>query len=183
MKKFNFLCLVLIGFLIAFSNAAVKAQDEMSETPNHRRGGERRPNLLKQLDLSPEQVQQLRRITAEKKPLMREAQIRLREANRNLDQAIYADNADETDIQSRVKEVQTAQAEVTRIRSLNELAVRRILTAAQLVKFRDFRQQFMQKKNNRQNMRRERRIQNRKSLDDAPDRPFKNRRRLPRTND
>lgn len=183
MKKFNFLRLVLIGFLIVISNAAVKAQAETPDAPGRQTDGERRPNLLQQLDLSPEQVQQLRQITAEKKPLMREAQNRLREANRSLDQAIYADNADEADVQARVKEVQKAQADVIKIRSANEFAVRRILTVGQLVKFRDFRQQFMQKKNNRQNLRRERRIENRKSLENAPNRPFKNRRRLPRSND
>jgi Spy/CpxP family protein refolding chaperone len=183
MKKFNFLCLVLIGFLIAFSNADVKAQDEISESSNHRRGGGRRPNLLQQLDLSPEQVQQLRQITAEKKPLMREAQVRLREANQNLDQAIYADNTYDSDIQTRIKDVQEAQAKLTEIRSTNELAIRRILTATQLVKFRQFRQQFMQKRNNRQNFRRERRNDSGKPLEYVPNRTIKSPRRLPRAND
>lgn len=183
MKNFNFLSLILIGFLVAFSNASVKAQDETPDVSNQQTDGERRPKLLQQLDLSPEQVQRLRQINVEKKPLMREAQNRLREANRNLDQAIYADNADEAEIQARIRETQKAQAEVIKLRSTNELAVRRILTPGQLIKFRDFRQQFMQKKNNRQNLRRERRFENKKSLDNAPNRQFKNRRKLRRSAD
>lgn len=182
MKNFNFIILVLTGFLIAFASVEVKAQADAPEVSNQPRDGEQRPKLLQQLDLSPEQIEQLRQINAAKKPLMREAQNRLREANRNLDQAIYADNADETEIQARVKEVQKAHAEVIKIRSMNELAVRRILTGGQLVKFRNFREQFMQKKNNRHNERRERQIENRKTLENSPNRPFRNRRRFPRSN-
>lgn len=183
MKNSNFLSCVLIGFLSIFITVSANAQDESPAASARQNEGARRPQLLQQLDLSAAQVERLRRITDEKKPVMREAQNRLREANRNLDQAIYADDADEREIQALVKEVQTAHAEVIKIRAANELAVRRILTPAQLVKFRDYRRQFMSKKNNRQNMRRERQIENRKSLENSPNPSFRNRRRVPRSND
>jgi Spy/CpxP family protein refolding chaperone len=103
---------------------------------------EPRPNLLSELGLSREQVQQIRRMNAERKPLMEEANRRLREANRNLDLVIYADSVNDDEFQLKLKEFQAAQAEVARIRFLNELTVRKVLTPEQLVKFREVRQRF-----------------------------------------
>lgn len=112
-----------------------------------------RHNALRQLGLSPEQIQQIRRLNMERKPLMEEAQKRFREANRSLDEAIYADEVNEGDVQARLKEVHLAQAEVSKIRFMNELAVRRILTPEQLVHFRELRRRFEQARDNFQNQR------------------------------
>ncbi len=68
--------------------------------------------------------------------------------------------------QGVAEEAQAAQAEVIKIRSMNELAVRRILTAEQITKFRVFREQFMQKMNDRKNQKRNSRLKN------FPNRPF-----------
>jgi len=114
-------------------------------------------------------------LNADKKPLIREAQMRLRQANRNLDQAIYADNVDETEIAARMKELQLAQAEVIKIRSLTELAVRKILTPEQLIKFREIRRQFAERLENRQNQ-----LKNR--MTDAPNRRRNNRQNALRPN-
>lgn len=115
------------------------------DAPNKQGDRGRRPNLLAELGLSPEQRQQIRRLNADKKLIVRDAQQRLREANRNLDRAIYADNVNEAEVQARLKDVQTAQAELIKIRFTNELAVRKILTGEQIAKFRALRQQFMQR--------------------------------------
>lgn len=112
-----------------------------------------RANVLRQLGLSREQIQQIRRMNIERKPLMDAAQERFREANRALDEAIYADQVNEADVQSRLRDVQLAQAEVARIRFMNELAVRRILTPDQLIRFRELRQRFEQARENFQNRR------------------------------
>lgn len=98
-----------------------------------------RPNILAELGLSPDQIQQFRRNNQAHRPRMNQAQQRLREANRDLDLAIYADSADEGLIQTRLKAFQEAQAEVTRLRFANELNIRKILTPEQLVRFRDIR--------------------------------------------
>jgi Spy/CpxP family protein refolding chaperone len=184
MKNFNFLSLTLIGLLVAFSLLSVKAQDEMPSPDSsiQKTIRERRPKLVEQLDLTPEQIQQIRRINAEQKSLLRDAQVRLREANQNLDQAIYAENANEINIQARIKEAQTAQAEVIKIRSTMELSVRRILTPSQLTKFREARGQFMQNRNNRQNQRRNQRMDLQNRPVDSPNRRNKNRQRFPRSN-
>jgi len=159
MKEFKFLSLVFAGLLIVFSSSAVKAQDEMPPTdaPGKQFARQRRPNLMAELGLTQNQRQQIRRINVEKRPLLREAQQRLREANRNLDQAIYADNVIESEIQARLKEVQTAQAELIKMRLTNELAVRRLLTAEQLSKFRDLRERFSREMENNQDRRQQRR--------------------------
>jgi len=159
MKEIKFLSLVFAGLLIVFSSSAVKAQNEMPPTdaPGKQFARQRRPNLMAELGLTQNQRQQIRRINVEKRPLLREAQQRLREANRNLDQAIYADNVIESEIQARLKDVQTAQAELIKIRLTNELAVRRLLTAEQLSKFRDLRERFSREMENNQDRRQQRR--------------------------
>lgn len=101
-----------------------------------------KPNLMAQLDLTPEQVQQIRRINVERKPLAEAAQARFRAANRALDEAIYSDQTDEADVDAKIKEVQAAQSELIRMRSANELAVRKVLTPEQLTKFKLLRQRF-----------------------------------------
>jgi Spy/CpxP family protein refolding chaperone len=147
MKKFNLLSLFLAGLVMFLSFSEIKAQDEMPppDAPNKQAEGGRRPNLLKELGLSQQQRQQIRRLNDEKKMVMPDAQQRLFDANRNLDQAIYADNLDEVEFQSRLKAVQTAHSELIKIRFNNELAIRKILTAGQLAKFRGLRRQFMQR--------------------------------------
>lgn len=107
-----------------------------------------RNNALRQLGLSREQVQQIRRMNMERKPLMDAAQLRFREANRSLDEAIYADQVNDGDVQTRLKELQLAQADVARIRFMNELSVRKILTPDQLTRFRELRQRFEQVREN-----------------------------------
>ena len=161
MKKFNFLSLFFVVLTMIFSFSAVKAQDEIPpDNQNRRANGERRPNLLAELGLTLEQRRQIRRLNLEKRPLERDARQRLHEAIRKLDQAIYADNMNETEIQARLKNVQTAQSELLKIRFTNELAVRRILTVEQLSKFRDLREQFAERMENNQDEPQKRRRQN-----------------------
>jgi Spy/CpxP family protein refolding chaperone len=120
--------------------------DGQGPPPNGRQGD--RGQLLRELGLSQEQFQQIRRMNQERKPLMEAAHRRLDEANRALDQAIYADTLNEQDIEAKVKEAQAAQSEMVRLRYLNELQVRKILTPEQLVKFRDLRDKFERMREN-----------------------------------
>ena len=113
-----------------------------------------RPNLLAELGLTPDQVRQIRRANQERRPSMMEAQRKMREANRNLDLAIYGDNISDADFQTRLKEFSTAQAELQRLRFEGELAVRKILTPEQLVKFRELRRRFAETRNNNRRQRR-----------------------------
>ncbi len=152
MRRFNLLSLMCLVLLFAASSATVRAQknpppdEEMQQTVPP----QPRPNLMAQLGLTQDQIKQIRQINQAKKPQMRAAQDRLREANRTLDQAIYADVANDVEIQARLKDVQTAHAEVIKIRSLTELAVRKILSPDQLAKFREVREKFAEQKENMQ---------------------------------
>lgn len=139
--------MILIAFsVLAFGVAAFGQDAAPSETPQPvaKKPPDMRTAVLGQLGLSRDQIQQIRRVNIERKPLMDEAQKRLREANHLLDEAIYSDQVNEDDVRARLKEAQLAQAEVAKIRFMNEFAVRRILTPEQLVLFRDLRQKFEQ---------------------------------------
>ena len=144
---------ILAGFVLAFS-AFAGAQEtkpvELQDGPNPATNQQLdiRTNALRQLGLSREQVQQIRRMNMERKPLMDEAQNRLRVANRNLDEAIYGDQVNDADVQARLKELQLAQADMARIRFMNEFSVRKILTPDQLTRFRELRQRFEQVREN-----------------------------------
>lgn len=100
--------------------------------------------ILRQLGLSDEQIRQFRAVNAEWRPVRMEAQRRFREANRDLDLAIYADVVDDALVAERLQAYQEAQAELTRIRYAEEIAVRKILTPDQLVRFREARRRFAQ---------------------------------------
>lgn len=139
--------LLAAGFMFA---ATVTAQDAKpadvppreAQRPAMKQFGDRHVDLLHRLGLAEEQIQQIRKLHMDNKPLMDAAQKRFREAKRMLDDAIYADQMNEADVQTRLKDLQLAQAEMDRLRFMTEFGVRRILTQEQLVKFRELRQRF-----------------------------------------
>jgi Spy/CpxP family protein refolding chaperone len=173
MKQINpFLNFIALFFLLLFSGI-VFAQDKSGDNfaPEEKTQGVRQ-NFLRELGLDREQIRQIRMLNAKRTPLMKEAQKTLRQANRYLDEAIYADSIDEKLIQTRLQEVQTAQAEVFKIRAMNEVEVRKLLTPEQLTKFRELREQFAERvKNNQQ------RIQNR--IQDSQKRKMQNKTDVP----
>lgn len=126
----------------------VSAQNESpNESPNAQTAGQpKRPGLLAQLNLTREQIQQIREINRQNRPQIREANRRLREANRNLDTAVYRDTADEAEVQTKIKDVHDAHAEFIKLRAQTEFAVRKVLNSEQLAKFREIRQQTMLEK-------------------------------------
>ena len=145
--------LAIAAFAFVAATPAQDGKPPEGHRPAANQPQDMRANMLRQLGLSQEQIQKIRRMNAERKPLMDEAQMRFREANRSLDEAIYSDLFNDKDFQDRLKEVQRAQAEVARIRFLNELSVRHILTPEQLQRFRDLRQRFEQRRDDMQNQR------------------------------
>jgi len=153
MKKIFIFAPIIFAAAISVSAQETKPV----ETPSPAVQQDDRGAFLREIGLAPDQIRQMRRLNMERKPLMEAAQQRLREANRLLDEAIYADSVNNADIQSRLKDAQAAQAEEFRIRSMNELAIRRILTPDQLVHFRDLRRQFEAA---RQDQREQRRMEN-----------------------
>ncbi|HEX8288227.1 MAG TPA: periplasmic heavy metal sensor [Pyrinomonadaceae bacterium] len=178
MRKFNLFNLMLICALSLFVFTTAKAQEEMpvGAPPKAAENLPPRPNLFQELGLTGEQMQQIKRLNSERKPLMQEAQRRVREAMRNLDRAIYADTVNESDVAARLKDLQTAQSEIAKLRSYNELEVRKILTPEQLIKFRELRRRFAERRENFENNR-----ENKSGDPNAPNRRFNRQlRKVPR---
>lgn len=129
------------------------------------------PELLRQLGLTQDQVQKIRRLNMARKPLMDEAQRKHAEANRALDEAIYSDEVNDETVAARIKDVQLAQAEIIKIRSMSEFAIRRILTTEQLVRFRELQRRFAETRE---------RIQQRRGINGQNEPPVQDRQNLVR---
>jgi Spy/CpxP family protein refolding chaperone len=104
-----------------------------------------RPNLLQELNLSKEQIQQLRIINREWNPRRQQAQRSFREAQRELEEAIYLDEADEGLINRKKEMVKTAHSELINTQTTMQTLIRNILTNQQLARFKQLRQQFAQR--------------------------------------
>ena len=140
------LVLILAAFL-AFAGWAI-AQDGPVPMQERRQPNDERPDLLRQLGLSPEQVQTFMQLNRTHRPILNEAQKRMREANRELDMAIYADDVSDEVVYAKVRAFQAAQAEVNLLRFRHELAIRKLLTHEQLVRFREMRRRFAEARQN-----------------------------------
>ena len=136
------LILSLLFLIAGLANAQDNPRPDFDRPPIDEGPQGKRPNLLRILGLTPAQVQQVRRINQERKPLMDMALRRLGQANRALDEAIYSDTFDQALFESRLKDHQLAQAEVARLRFTGEMNIRKILTQDQLARFRELRRQF-----------------------------------------
>ena len=130
MTTFRTISLAVLVFGLAIS---VVAQDPPAPPPS---------DPIQQLNLSPEQRQQIRRLTAETRDERQNTNRRLREANAALDQALDADQIDESLVEQRINEVATAQAAQTRMRAHMEMRVRRLLNSEQIATLRRLRLQI-----------------------------------------
>lgn len=142
------LALLLLSFSFA---PEVRAQGEggsatqRREAEQQQRGpgghGDRFQGLKERLNLSFDQIQQIKAIREQNREQWRVARQRLRQAQRALDEAIYSDNADEALIETHTREAAEAQTALLRMRALTELKIRRVLTQEQLNTLRTLRQQ------------------------------------------
>jgi len=99
-------------------------------------------DLFRELGLTKEQIDQIRALRSASRDEVSAAQKKLRETGKALDAAIYADLLDEQIIELRITERDQAQAEVSRLKTMNELELRKILTPEQLLKFRNIREMY-----------------------------------------
>ncbi len=166
MKNNNSLILLVLFILTIFAGT-VSAQDRPPEgdrmpppgqpgpqgqpgMPGPQRPEDDRGEILRQLNLSQEQFQSIRKLLADNGPKVREAQRDFHDAQEALDDAIYADTVDEVLVQSLTKRSSEAQATLMKLRTINEFAIRRILSPEQVIKFRDLRRQQIQERRERQ---------------------------------
>ena len=135
--------------ILIFSSPSVRAQnDEPIPPPPQSDGGQnanadgmRRRDPLRALNLTYDQIQQIRAIREERKDEWRTIRQRLAEAHRALDEAIYTDNVNDALVEERAREVGLAQAAVASMRARTELQIRRLLTPEQLSTLRMMREQ------------------------------------------
>lgn len=146
-KYFKFLTQILLTatIFIAFSSAnaqqpnlpanSSKDDDAVSAAENGRRPGA----LLQRLNLTPDQINQIRIISRDNRALIRAAVQRQREARRALDSSIYADQSNEQEVRRLAAQFAAAQAEVIKINARTEFLIRQVLTRDQLISFRELR--------------------------------------------
>lgn len=131
------LCLLFFG--VAASPAFAQADDEIQ--PEETVQGHQDANWIVALGLTPDQIAKIRGIRQQNSYEWQAARRRLNQAQRALDQAIYSDEASETEVEDRAREVAAAQADEVRLRARTELSIRRVLTPQQLSAFRIIRRQ------------------------------------------
>ena|SRR5689334_2438708 len=111
------------------------------------------PDPIEQLRLTPEQRQRIRMIANQTKEERQMINLRVRQANIALDQALDADTMDETLLEQRVTELAAAQAAQLRMRIQMEMRIRRELNPEQLATLRRLRLQVRDVMNARPNQR------------------------------
>ena len=99
------------------------------------------PDPIEQLRLTPEQRQRIRMIVNQTKEERQLTNLKVRQANIALDQALDAEPIDETLVEQRVSELAAAQAAQLRMRIQMEMRVRRELNPEQLATLRRLRLQ------------------------------------------
>jgi len=107
--------------------------------------------MLRPLNITPDQEQRIQAIYAEMADERQGATRRLRLAHRALSEAIQSPTPDEALIEQRSKEVADAQATTIRLRSLTEARILQVLTQDQRMKLRQLRAQAQRR--NQQNPR------------------------------
>lgn len=160
------LCLLLLIFssLPAYAQGGAGVQQSTanqaaSSMPNQ--GGD----LIEQLNLTPEQRQQIRTIRVQNRAEQQAANQRLQRAQLALQEAIYADNPDDAVVEERTRELSEAQAQAARVRIRTQLAIRRVLKPEQINTVRRLQQEQreaqrlkqLENQRNRQNQRNQQR--------------------------
>ena len=127
-------------------NVTLKAQDAatVQTAPTPLPNKEKPRNLLDLLNLAPEQIQQIRAIQRQNKIPMQDAQKNLREAQKALQDTIYADQTTSDLVEQKIREVAEAQRHVIEFRTRTEFRIRQVLNAEQLAKFKELREKFEQ---------------------------------------
>jgi len=129
----------LFFFAVSASTTLAQTEDEIPQEETAQ--GNQDANWIDVLGLTPDQINRIRGIRQQNSLEWQAARRRLNQAQRALDHAIYSDEANETVIEERAREVATAHAAEVRLRAQTELSIRRVLTPQQLSTFRMVRRQ------------------------------------------
>jgi Spy/CpxP family protein refolding chaperone len=137
--------IALVLLLPFFSSGQAIAQEEDRQAPdarsNERSSDGADGDLIRRLNLTPDQIRRIREIRQQNAEEMRNNRILVMRAQRALDEAIYSDSVDEATVEGRARDLAAAQSSIARLRALTELRIRRLLTSEQLNLLREMRQQ------------------------------------------
>lgn len=151
--------IALILLLPLFSSGRAVAQEEEPQAPdartNERSADGADGDLIRRLNLTPDQIRRIREIRQQNAEEMRNNRIRVMRAQRALDEAIYSDSVDEATVEGRARDLAAAQSSVARLRALTELRIRKLLTSEQLNLLRGMRQQARERSRENPRVRRQ----------------------------
>ena len=122
--------LAVLVFLVVVPAVYSQTAQQPPGTPEQQQSGAG-DDPIRQLNLTPEQREQIRSIREHNKDERAAIGERLRESNRALEEALNSENPDETVVDQRIQDVVAAQSAAMRMRILTEIRIRRVLTPEQ----------------------------------------------------
>jgi Spy/CpxP family protein refolding chaperone len=161
-KQFRTIGLSVVGLTLFIAPVALGQSGVVPQQPEtaaqQPAAGTQQPeppqDPIAQLNLTPEQRQQIRAIREQSKDERAIINRRLRETRQALNQALDADPPNETLIEQRAREAGDAEAASIRLRAITQTRIRRVLTVEQVRTLRQLQAEAQQN-------RREQRIENR----------------------
>lgn len=123
---------------------------------------------IQQLNLTPEQREQIRSIRENNKTERMAVNNQLRDANRALNEALNSENPDEALVEQRLRDLASAQAAAARMRVLTEIRIRRVLTKEQRDTLRALQAQALENRREQRQLnnaeQRQQRVEQRRAL-------------------
>lgn len=138
--------LAVVGFPGAV--ASVSGQNAQQSAPEAQQGGPG-GDPIRQLNLTPEQREQIRAIRENNKLERAAIGERLRDTNLALEKELNSESPDEAVVEQRLRDLAAAQAAALRMRILTEIRIRRVLTVDQRNILRSLQQQAKENRRER----------------------------------
>jgi Spy/CpxP family protein refolding chaperone len=145
-KKRNLTVILSVAFALLGTSVAAFAQTTQTQIdPSQAQNAQaqnpqNQGNELRLLGLTPDQIQKIRAINLDLKDERQAANMKLRDAQRALADAVESPTPDEALIAQRSREVAEAQSNTIRLRSLTEARILQVLTPEQRIRLREIRQ-------------------------------------------
>jgi len=133
----SIITVIAFVMLAAVPSHAQTPPPEQPPAPPQRRsfGGD----PVRQLNLTPEQREQVRTIREQSRSERAAINQQVRETNKALEEALDSDILNQLLIEQRIQEVSVAQAAAMRMRIITEVRIRQVLTAEQRTMLREMR--------------------------------------------
>ncbi len=145
------IALLLVGAFMQARAQSPTTQNPVGSAENQVNQANQIPSL-RPLNLTSEQVQKIRDINADMREQRQAANLKVRQANRALTEAVESPTPNQALIEQRSRELADAQVGIIRLRSLIEARVlQEVLTPEQRIRLREMRRnQAMRRQGNQQ---------------------------------